>query len=196
VILEKRIAICPILPDNVAYFGVAEQKPGMQSILPEQPEQATHLPSTDGDIPTSKEAGDEAARAVARMRHLAIDNWDQVAHFTQATLAENGLSYREQEMHTGVGASTVYRMALGNAVGVRAVQQFAAFAAYSSRREETKAFWSGTLSRFNPVEEFHDSADASPESIAALYAALAHPDNRRAVAQLLRALQASETAAG
>lgn len=170
----------------------------MQYTLPEQPvrleQAAVSLPSDYGPD-TSKEAGDEAARAVARMRHLAIDNWEQVAHFTQATLAENGLSYREQEMHTGVGASTVYRMALGNAVGVRAVQQFAAFAAYSSRREETKAFWAGTLSRFNPVEEYLDAADDSPESIAALYATLAHPANRRAVAQLLRALQASETTA-
>jgi hypothetical protein len=149
-----------------------------------------------------QEAGEEAARAVARMRHLAIDNWDQVAHFTQAVLAENGLSYREQEHHTGVGASTVYRMALGNAVGVRAVQQFAAFAAYRSRREETKNFWAGVLARFNHVEpdnpiispfpETEIDTAVSPEEIAVLYKRLIHPANRKAVTDLLRALQASE----
>ena len=152
------------------------------------------------DVPyDTQKACDEAAHAVARMRHLAIDNWDQVAHFTQAVLAENGLSYREQELHTGVGASTVYRMALGNAVGVRAVQQFAAFAAYRSRREETKAFWTGTLSRFNHTETEITAvqvewgfAAASPEEIASLYADLALPANRKAVTELLRALQASE----
>lgn len=147
----------------------------------------------------SQKASEEAAYAVARMRHLAIDNWDQVAHFTQAALAENGLSYREQELHTGVGASTVYRMALGNAVGVRAVQQFAAFAAYGAHREETKAFWTGTLSRFNhaepegvPAQADPGFVAASPEEIATLYADLALPANRKAVTELLRALQASE----
>jgi hypothetical protein len=127
------------------------------------------------------------------MRHLAIDNWEQVGHFTQAALAENGLSYREQELHTGVGASTVYRMALGNAVGVRAVQQFAAFAAYRARTEETKAFWAGTLSRLHPTET-PLSADASAEEIAALYAQLARPESRKAVMNLLHSLQASEAA--
>lgn len=147
----------------------------------------------------SQKSSEEAACAVARMRHLAIDNWEQVAHFTQAVLAENGLSYREQELHTGVGASTVYRMALGNAVGVRAVQQFAAFAAYRSRRKETKAFWTGTLSRFNhtetgdaPVQAESGFAAASPEEVALLYADLALPVNRKAVTELLRALRASE----
>lgn len=169
----------------------------MQSIVPQPEQESLTSQAIRGETRTSQESGDAAARAVARMRHLAIDNWDQVAHFTQAVLAENGLSYREQETHTGVGASTVYRMALGNAVGVRAVQQFAAFAAYGSRRDETRAFWSGTLSRFNHAEESHshESADASPEAIAALYAKLAHPGNKKAVAQLLRALQASEAAA-
>lgn len=166
----------------MAYCGVSEQESAMQINAAAQESAA-------------QETGDEAARSVARMRHLAIDNWDQVAHFTQAALAENGLSYREQEMHTGVGASTVYRMALGSAVGVRAVQQFAAFAAYGARRAETKAFWAGTLSRFNPAEEKHDPAEASSEEIATLYSKLTHPDSRKAVTQLLQALQASEAAA-
>ncbi len=151
-------------------------------------------------LKATQQAGEDAARAVARMRHLAIDNWDQVAHFTQAALAENNLSYREQELHSGVGASTVYRMALGNAVGVRAVQQFAAFATYAAHRPETKAFWAGTLSRFKPT----DSADASstdteteaprPEEIAALYAQLVRPSSRKAVMDLLRDLKAAEAA--
>ena len=191
----------------MSYFGVAEQKTVMQNPISAQ----AVLPKTFDDDPPLPDAGDlqqageEAARAVARMRLMAIDNWDQVAHFTQAALAENGLSYREQELHTGVGASTVYRMALGNAVGVRAVQQFAAFAAYGSRREETKAFWTGTLSRFNHAESegdvtmpsekgMGDCVTASPGEIAALYAHLVQPANRKTITDLLRALQASEAA--
>jgi hypothetical protein len=87
-------------------------------------------------------------------------------------------------------------MALGNAVGVRAVQQFAAFATYGARREETKAFWAGTLSRFSPAEteDTARAAAAPPEEIAALYARLEQPASRKAVADLLRALQASEAA--
>jgi hypothetical protein len=84
-------------------------------------------------------------------------------------------------------------MALGNAVGVRAVQQFAAFAAYRARTEETKAFWAGTLSRLHPTET-PLSADASAEEIAALYAQLARPESRKAVMNLLHSLQASEAA--
>lgn len=184
----------------------------MQTFLPTQAAPAVPaapLQIAEGEpafpIPSDMcKAGEEAARAVARLRHRAVDNWDQVAHFTQATLAENGLSYHEQEGHTGVGASTVYRMAFGHPVGVRAVQQFAAFAACSSRQEETRAFWSGTLSRLAPkeagAEENVTGADdkkapvpARPEEIAALYSQLINPSSRKAVADLLHSLQAAET---
>ncbi|MBC8101075.1 MAG: hypothetical protein H7Z41_00625 [Cytophagales bacterium] len=147
----------------------------------------------------TRESGEEAARAVAEMRHLAIDDWGQVSRFTRAALAENGLSYREQERHTGVGAPTVYQMALGSAVGVRAVQQFAAFAVYSTRRADTRAFWAGLLTRLHPPDRgavaAHGVGDSSPADAAALYARLTLPASREAVMDLLRSLQAAETAA-
>jgi hypothetical protein len=140
-----------------------------------------------------------------------------LARFTRAVLKENGLGYRDQEMHTGVAASLVYGLAQGQRVPERAMLQFASVATLKARSRETRLFWAAVFDRLSheqrggdappfpaaPERELLPSVEppllpppSTPEQIAALYASLRLPQSREAVLQLLVSLRAVECAAG
>jgi hypothetical protein len=145
-------------------------------------------------------------------RELLIGDRGILARETVAILAEMGLTYREQEHHTAVRASIVFDMANGKNCDLGGARRFAAFAAHRTRRSESREYWQKLLSRLNRDERrrlthaggqanvgtpaiARPSADTiAPSEISALYSALIMPQNRMAVAQLIRALRAAESA--
>jgi len=149
-------------------------------------------------------------------KELLIGDRDVLAQHTQAVLSELGLSYRDQEHHTGVNASIVFAMANGKPCHLFGVQRFAAFAVHRARGADAREYWQRLMNRLDRDERrrlTHAAGEArserpapssapsstsgpatvSPDEVASLYSALILPQNRNAVVQLIRALSAAES---
>jgi len=65
---------------------------------------------------------------------------DRIAAQVRRLLEENGWSYREQELHTGVQASVVYDLTLCRPVQKEWLRQFASVAQSLARDPEARRF--------------------------------------------------------
>jgi len=153
----------------------------------------------------------ESTGDTAQVTEDLVSDRARLSDMTQALLTETGLSYRQQEAHTGVPAATVYRIVNGDACCANAIQRFAAFAVERTHSHSARAYWRALLDRLiatnrRPVAKPTDRAatpaaalsadglfnDVLPRDIAALYSRLSRSDSRDAVVHLLRALYDTE----
>jgi len=143
---------------------------------------------------------------------------DRIAAQVRRLLEENGWSYREQELHTGVQASVVYDLTLCRPVQKEWLRQFASVAQSLARDPEARRFWGMLLSRISTDSApsvIDDSCvdwllgdprgvrsgdavafvgELTPEAaeILRLYEGLRSPESRRAARRLLEQLYAHE----
>lgn len=113
--------------------------------------------------PPSLTAAD--APCVALPEEEGLGDPGVLALHTRALLTETGLSFREQERHTGVSASAVYAMAQGSAQRRDgfSVRRFAAFAAHRAREAAARAYWQALSERLAHEERrrIHPPAERS-----------------------------------
>jgi hypothetical protein len=100
--------------------------------------------------------------------HDPIGDRQMLARFTKDALAENGLSFWEQEAQTTVKASEVFNMVNGWRCPLTAVQRFAAFASHRTRNPEAQTYWRALMDRLQAdSRKLQASDDAAPAAVAA-----------------------------
>jgi hypothetical protein len=102
----------------------------------------------------------------AEMERVAVGDRGTLAHYTDAILRENGLSYREQEEITGISGALVYRMANGGQVSADDVRRFARTAARMTVRVDAGLFWARLENRLSHLLGSLDEDGVSPRRAA------------------------------